>query len=474
MNKEELKTLVKVELARRPGGFYYYCQCLYPDFYKSSRPFLRELCDSLEQFIYDPKKKYLCLSIGPRHGKTLTLGLLCSYMLGQDKNTKIMTGSYNEDFASILCKTIRNRIQEKKYDKEKLIHNDIFLSTIEKGSGRATQFKLDGAEGTISVLATSPNASATGYPANIILLDDLLKDAASAVNPKKKEALYRDFFTGTLLSRLQGDTRKVIICNTRWATDDITGRLLEDKKDDMESVVNINLKCLKEDGTMLCDEILNREQYEELKKMMPEEIFQANYNGVCLSLKHILYNIGFETYNKNDFKEEDWDETIAYCDPADSGEDSLCFLIASTTKKYPNRLFIRDIYFTKESMEVTSPIIAQKLTDYKVTHFKAEGNGAGRFWAINIGNLLDELGNKFTQIETFHQKETKKIKIFEQSYNVQKYIIMPEHWDAFYPTFFKEVLEMKTIGRTNEHDDAADSLSELIIMAVFGKYIELI
>ena len=473
MNKEELQTLVKVELARRPGGFYYYCQCLYPNFYKDSRPYLKKLCDDLEDFIYDPKKKYFLLSIGPRHGKTLTLGLLCSYLLGQNKNTKIMTGSYNEDFASILCKTIRNRIQEVKYDKNKLIHNDIFLSTIEKGSGRATQFKLDGAEGTISVLATSPNASATGYPANIILCDDILKSASDSYNPKKKESLYTDFLMGTLLSRLEGDTRKVIVCNTRWAKDDISGRLLESKKNDMDSVVNINLKCMNDDGTMLCDEILNREQFEELKSMMPEEIFMANYQGMPLDLKDKLYK-GFDTYNRNAFKEEDWDETIAYCDPADSGEDSLSFLIASTTKKHPNRLYIRDVYFTKEPLDVTGPIIAKKLTDFKVTHFKAEGNGAGRFWAVNIGNLLDSLGNKFTQIETFHQKTGKKTKIFEQSFNVQKYIIMPDDWSAFYPEFFKEVFEMKTIGKTNEHDDAADSLSELIIMAVFGGYIELI
>lgn len=472
MNKEELKTLVKVELARRPNGFYYYCQCLYPNFYKDSRPYLKKLTEDLELFINDPTKKYFLLSIGPRHGKTLTLGNLCSYLLGQNKDTKIMTASYNEDFASVLCKTIRNRIQEVKYDKNKLIHNDIFLSTIERGSGKANQFKLEGAEGTISVLATSPNGSATGYPANIIVVDDLLKSASESFNPKKKESLYTDFLMGTLLSRLEGDTRKVIICNTRWAKDDISGRLLEAKKDDMDSIVNINLKCMNDDGTMLCDEILNKEQYEELKAMMPEEIFMANYQGMPLDLKNKLYQ-GFETYNRNAFKEEDWDETIAYCDPADSGDDSLCFLIASTTKKHPNRLFVRDIYFTKESMEITGPIIAKKLTDYKVTHFKAEGNGAGRFWAINIGNLLDELGNKFTHIETFHQKQTKKIKIFDQKTNVERYIIMPDDWSSAYPAFFKEVLEMKTVG-VNEHDDGADGLSELIIMAVFGRYIELI
>ena len=61
---------------------------------------------------------------------------------------------------------------------------------------------------------------------------------------------------------------------TRWASDDLAGRIINHFQDDAEVV---SLKALQDDGTMLCDEVLSRESYEEKKKLISPDIFYANY-----------------------------------------------------------------------------------------------------------------------------------------------------------------------------------------------------
>ena len=138
--KELIRLVAKVEMSKR--SFWYFCCLMIPAVYNNKRPYLHKLCDDLQNFWENDNRMYLCLSIPPRHCKTLTIGLFVNWLLGKDKNTKIMTGSYNEDFASDMAKNIRNRITEEKVEQEKIVYKDIFNSKIERGSAKAKKFKI--------------------------------------------------------------------------------------------------------------------------------------------------------------------------------------------------------------------------------------------------------------------------------------------------------------------------------------------
>jgi predicted phage terminase large subunit-like protein len=475
MTDEELiKTLAKIELSRRDelGSFYYYCQLMAPEFYTPEKVYLYDLCNRLEAFIYDDTKKYLSLSVPPRFGKSLTCSMLCSFLLGKQPNLKIMTGSYNEDFATLMCKNVRNRIQATKMTKEEIVHNDIFFSQIEKGSSRANQFKVDGAKGTISMLATSPSGSATGYPSNLIILDDLLKSASESYSTKRKDELYDNYFKNTLLSRLEGETRKVLIINTRWVSDDITGRLLEDKKDELEQVEYINLPCMNEKGELLCESIINLQQYNELKSMLAEDIFQANYNGICIDLKDKLYQ-SFNCYRPEPIDDKcAWEKTFAICDLSGDGDDSTVVIIASTSKIIPNKILVRHIYKSNKVHAKEEEVIAKLLTDYGCTHFRYEKNGAGAYFGKVLQEELNKLGNKFTILKSYAQSQSKDVKIFANRRNVERFIMFPEGWDNVYREFFKEVFSMKSVSSSWDHDDCADAMTELFIMGAKFQYIK--
>lgn len=463
--KEILKTCIKCELAKR--SFYYFCQLMIPSMYNKSHPYLKKLCDDLQNFWENDTRKYFCLSIPPRHMKTVTTGLFVDWVLGQDVNNKIMTGSYNENFAGDLSKAIRDRILEEKIDENRIVYSDVFSSSIERGSAQAKKFKLNGSYGT-NVLSTSVNGSATGMGCNLLILDDILKSASESYSKKQKDKIY-DWFTNTMFSRLEGNKKKIILIGTRWCKDDLIGRIIEKDKD---NCIVVNIPVINEKDELLAPDIFSYEDYLEAKKTMSEEIFSANFLGIPLDIKDRLYkNINEYEYFDNSYIIKDYDyakhefktekikdeggRIVAYCDSADLGLDYTACIIAKFLK---NKVFILDIYYTQDQMEITEKVLAEKLTHFKVINCVIESNNGGRGWARNVGRYLDEMGNKFTHIETFTQSKTKDVRIFTNARNIENYFYFPFKWENLYPEAFQSLVEYK-IKSKNEHDDLEDSLT---------------
>lgn len=73
--------------------------------------------------------------------------------------------------------------------------------------------------------ATGIDGGLTGTPADLAIIDDPHKDRAEADSPAAKEAVW-NFWSGTLVPRLSPGA-PVILIQTRWAKDDLAGRVLE-------------------------------------------------------------------------------------------------------------------------------------------------------------------------------------------------------------------------------------------------------
>ncbi|MFU1814649.1 terminase, partial [Enterococcus faecium] len=94
---------------------------------------------------------------------------------------------------------VRNAIQETKADKDVIVFNDIFPDThIKYGDAAMNLWSLEG--GYNNYLATSPTGTATGFGADIIIVDDLIKNAEEANNATVLEKHW-EWFTNTMLSR---------------------------------------------------------------------------------------------------------------------------------------------------------------------------------------------------------------------------------------------------------------------------------
>ena len=224
MIPEYVKHQAKLELARR--SIWEYSKLRHPTFYKEDREYLKMLCNEIQSFIEEEgkDKKFLLLNMPPRVGKTFTVKNTCEWLFGNNPKLKIMTGSYNEILSGIFAKQILNTIQEEKTD-NRIIYNDIFPNTkIKYGEARANIWALEGQEEK-SFLATSPTASATGMGCRILIIDDLIKNDMEAYNELVLDKHW-SWFTNTMLSRLEGNDWLVIVIQTRWSENDLSGILL--------------------------------------------------------------------------------------------------------------------------------------------------------------------------------------------------------------------------------------------------------
>lgn len=448
MIDERIKRQARRELARRE--FFYFCNLMASDFYKTERQYLVELCEALQSFYEDEKAKVLIINEPPRHGKSRTASLFVEWVLGRNPAEKIMTGSYNNILSATFAKNVRNAIQEVKADENITVYSDIFPNVrIKRGDAAMDMWSLDG--GYNSYLATSLSGTATGFGCSLLIIDDIIKNAEEAYNETAKEKSW-SWFTNTMLSRLE-EGGKILIIMTRWASDDLAGRAIEHFGD---AAKVITMKALQPDGTMLCDEILSRHSYEEKVRAMGADIASANYQQEPIDIKGQLYST-FKTYDRipTDASGNPLFTSIRnYTDTADTGADYLCSIVYGV---YNSEAYVLDLLYTKDAMETTEPATAAMLYKNGVNVADFESNNGGRGFARQVRRLLQERykSNK-TVVNTFAQTKNKAARILSNSTWVMEHIYFPVNWKDRWPEYYRAMTRYQREGK-NAHDDAPDA-----------------
>lgn len=435
----KIRQQLQCELARRE--FWEYCKLMANEFYVDDREFLKEICDTLQEFI-NSDKQVLCINLPPRHGKSRTATLFVQWCLGKWNNLKIMTGSYNETLSTTFSKQVRGAIQEIKADEDRIIFSDIFPDTkIKYGDAAANLWSLEG-QSNANYLATSPTGTATGFGADILLIDDVIKNAEEANNARVLEKHW-DWFTNTMLSRLQG-IRKVILIMTRWNSNDLCGKAINHFKGIGIEPIVLSMKAF--DGyKMLCDSILNREQYNMLISTLGEDIASANYNQEPIDLKGCLYEY-FQEYEE---LPQDIRAIENYTDTADEGSDflaSIDYVVDSKGKAY-----ILDILYTKESMEKTERQVAEMILKDNVNWCRIESNNGGRGFSRNVERISKELGNTCSMFKPFHQSANKMARILTNCTGVMQNIYFPKGWQQRWNEAYLHLSTFQREGK-NTHD----------------------
>ena len=356
-----------------------------------------------------------------------------------------MTGSYNETLSSTFAKQVRDVIATEQ-TQGVTVYRDIFPDTkIKYGEASMNKWALEGSQ-VANYLATSPTGTATGFGADLIVIDDLIKNSEEAYNSNVLEK-HIDWFTNTMLSRTEKGF-KLIIIMTRWASNDLAGFILSNYDD----VVHINYKAINDDGTPLDEGTLSLEDFEFKTKNMAKEIVYANYQQEPIDIKGRLYN-EFKTYI--DLPKEKIVKISAYCDTADTGDDFLCNIIYADCK---DSAYILDIIYTKEAMEITEPLVAEAYKKFNVNVADIESNNGGRAFARNIERITRDKGNYKTVVKWFHQSGNKIARILSNSAWVNANIYMPIDWKNKWSEFAKDIISYQKEGK-NKHDDGPDALT---------------
>lgn len=438
-----------IELARRE--FWYYCRVMAPDFYKPEREYQKALCEAFQTFM-EGDDRILVINVPPRFGKSRTAQMFTQWSLGKNKTLKVMTGSYNETLSTVFSKNVRNAIDEKKADANKIVYSDIFPDVkIKRGDGAMNLWSLEG--GYNNYLATSPSGTATGFGCDLMILDDLIKSALEAHNEDLLEKHW-EWFVNTMLSRLE-EGGKIIIIMTRWATRDLAGRAMQFFKEEGWRCRQVMMPAQYPDGSMLCSDILSEDSYQAKIRAMGEDIAKANYQQMPIDMKGRLY-ASFKTYETLPTDKHGnslFTVVKSYCDTADTGADYLCNIIYGI---YHKEAYVLDVYYTKDGMEITEPETAKRLIHFGVNEADIESNNGGRGFARNVERELLQLGSNRTKINWFHQSKNKAARILSNSTWVMSHIYYPVNWNDRWPEYYDAMTNYQKEGR-NKHDDAPDA-----------------
>lgn len=452
MDNREIVKQAKLALARQ--DLFFYCHLKSPDFYKEDREYLVDLCSELQDFD-ESEDDVLVINEPPRHGKSRTAQNYVEWSLGRNKKLKIMTGSYNETVATQFSKGVRNSIQEIKGEEDKIVYSDIFPGTvIKQGDGAANLWSLD--DGYANYLATSPTGTATGFGADRLLIDDLIKSALEANNIDVLNKHW-EWFTNTMLSRLERGG-KIIIIMTRWHSMDLAGRALSELPKLGYKVRHVSMKAMQDDGSMLCDDVLSKEEYLRKTKTMGLDIASANYQQEPIDIKGRLYS-KFKTYDKLP-KDKNGNllfrRIIAYGDTADEGKDYFALFVAGET--FEQEAYLLDVIYTKEPMEITEPLTARILYENGVNTAIIESNNGGRGFSRAVKKELKKYPGNKVSIKWFHQSKNKIARILSNSTWVMDNIYFPYNWKDKWPDVYEALSKYQKEGK-NEHDDAPDALT---------------
>jgi predicted phage terminase large subunit-like protein len=173
--------------------------------------------------------KKLAITMPPRHGKSeTTSGKFPGWCLGRDQSRCIMLTSYGASLAETF--SIQNRDTIASNPRWRVVFPDAVISPNVRGREK---WALAGQRE--NVIAAGVGGAIVGFGAWLFIIDDPIKNYEEAISQARQDQLYNWYTTVARTRRtLNG---RIIIIMTRWAENDLLGRVLE--ADDEYVVVHL-------------------------------------------------------------------------------------------------------------------------------------------------------------------------------------------------------------------------------------------
>ena len=224
----------------------------------------RLIASKLED-IASGKLTRLMISMPPRHGKSMLASeYFPSWYFGHHPAHQIIHATYSQDLADGFGRKIRNNLKSDVYQ---AIFPDIKLAEDSAAAGR-----FHTAAGGV-YHAVGVGGSATGRGANLLLIDDPIKNREEADSERHRVKL-KDWYRSVAYTRLMPGGAIVLI-QTRWHESDLMGWLIDEHGHEDWTI--LSLEALSEDGEALWPESYPVESLLRIKTTVDEREWEALY-----------------------------------------------------------------------------------------------------------------------------------------------------------------------------------------------------
>lgn len=208
----------------------------------------------------------LMINMPPRHGKSeLASRRFPAWFLGRHPTKSVIAASYNSDLAGDFGRQVRNIVASEEYGR-------LYQAKLAEDSRAANRWNTD--QGG-SYVAAGVGTAITGRGADVLLIDDPLKDREEADSEIHRNKVW-DWYTSTAYTRLSPGGR-IIVIQTRWHEDDLSGKLLEEQKRGGDSWEVLELPAISDAGEALWPDFYPLPVLERYRSVLPSRDWSALY-----------------------------------------------------------------------------------------------------------------------------------------------------------------------------------------------------
>ncbi len=230
--RDELRAEAKRELARRElarRDFWDFCRYVLPTYPMALHlKVLAEHLQQVERYLETEGREgvgRLMVNLPPQYWKSTTATVLFpAWLLGKHPERRGIVTGYNASLAVGFSRRARDVVESEAYRR---IFGDLAgldrVIQLDRESRSAETWGLDGFFGGLS--AAGVGGGITGKTAHFMIIDDPHKDRADAESELSREAVWQ-WYASAVYTRLQKGS-PIIVIQTRWHSDDLSGRLLK-------------------------------------------------------------------------------------------------------------------------------------------------------------------------------------------------------------------------------------------------------
>lgn len=289
-------------------------------------PTIALISDAIADAVANPDRRYI-ISTPPRTGKSvLTSQVGAVFALASNPDAMLILRSYSDSLAEEHSRAARRLIEDHSAEL------GISLST-EKAS--VSRWQLAGTRG--GLLAGGILSGATGFGADLLIVDDPIKNSVEADSAAYRRRLSSEF-RASLLSRLH-PAASVIVVATRWHELDLSGELIAE---DGTRWQVLNVPAISTPGV---PDALDRapgvgmttalgersvEDFREIERAVGARAWAALYLGVPSTPAGTLIRADWLDAHRLPAAPQRPVKVVVGVDPADSGERDAAGIVAAS------------------------------------------------------------------------------------------------------------------------------------------------
>lgn len=208
----------------------------------------------------------LIITMPPRHGKSeLASKHFPAWYIGRHPEKRVIACSHTANLAYRFSRQARN-----------IVGDDKWPFTARLATDLASVQSWDVQDGG-GYIAAGVNGSITGQGADLLIIDDPVKNAEEADSETIRDKTW-EWYQDTAYPRLQ-ETGAVVVIGTRWHDDDLIGRLIAHQDQGGDQWTILHLPAISESGEALWPERYSIDRLNRTKANMSSRMWSAQFQG---------------------------------------------------------------------------------------------------------------------------------------------------------------------------------------------------